>query len=85
VTRERKDKPLQDAVFQNEHRDAPPKATLIRDFQERWPQTMSRARFRPRLTNADGTPTAWWTFIGIIAPGSVVLSVIAGAIIHSVI
>jgi hypothetical protein len=35
---------------------------------------------RPRLVNDDGTPTAWWAFITIIAPALVVLSIIAIAI-----
>jgi hypothetical protein len=35
-----------------------------------------------RLTNDDGTPTALWAFVGIIAPTLVVLSIIAVAIIR---
>jgi hypothetical protein len=30
----------------------------------------------------DGTPTAWWAFIGIIAPGLLVLSAIAAAFLQ---
>jgi hypothetical protein len=36
----------------------------------------------PRLVNDDGTPTAWWAFITIVAPALVVLSIIALAIVR---
>ena len=44
--------------------------------------TLIRATLRLRLTNDDGTPTAWWAFLGIIAPSLLVLSIIAVAIIR---
>ncbi len=42
--------------------------------------TLIRAAFRLRLTNDDGTPTAWWAFLNIVAPSLFVLSFIAVAI-----
>ena len=44
--------------------------------------TLIRATFRLRLTNDDGTPTAWWAFLDIVAPSLVMLSIIAVAIIR---
>jgi len=44
---------------------------------------LGRATRRLRLTNDDGTPTAWWAFLNIVAPSLVMLSIIAGAIIRS--
>ena len=45
--------------------------------------TLIRATRRLRLTNDDGTPTAWWAFLNIVAPSLVMLSIIAVAIIRS--
>ena len=44
--------------------------------------TLIRAPLRLRLTNDDGTPTAWSAFLEIIAPSLFVLSIIAVAIIR---
>jgi hypothetical protein len=41
-----------------------------------------RAPVRLRLMNDDGTPTAWWAFLEIVAPSLFVLSIIAVAIIR---
>jgi hypothetical protein len=35
-----------------------------------------------RLVHADGTPTVWWAFVGIVLPGGLVLlSIITAAIL----
>jgi len=46
-------------------------------------ETLNRATRRLRLTNDDGTPTAWWAFLNIVAPSLVMLSIFAVAIIRS--
>ena len=43
---------------------------------------LTQPTFRLRLASDDGTPTAWWAFLGIVAPSLVVLSIIAVAIIR---
>jgi hypothetical protein len=35
---------------------------------------------RPRLVHDDGTPTVWLAFIGVLAPGLVVLLIVAAVI-----
>jgi hypothetical protein len=43
----------------------------------------ARAHLRPRLTNQDGTPTAWPAILGVVAPAIVVVSIITvGTIEH---
>ena len=44
--------------------------------------TLIRATVRLRLTNDHGSPTAWWAFLGVLAPSLLVLSIIAVAIIR---